>query len=1215
MILATHSLFASATQVVDATSNLFLGTQNDLWSNPLNWSFLHVPDSTEKARIVHYCVLDVTTTVDQLVIDPGYTLYADSTLSRVLTVNSDCTSSGTINFSSGSDGNHHLILKGVNNTLGNLIPGTVTSVTYSRVGAQTIAGTTYSVLKFTETTGTKTLGGHVSMTDLYMGKSGGTGTMNVELGNYNFIQTGSIYFTQAGTKNITRSGTGTTRIGTISENILSVSIGSNDLEWSAGSVGSSIVNITAANVIATQTQTLNSTSQVNVTGNFLVKSTKTFTNAGILKVTGTTNGESGSATLLNNATGVFNFAGTTNAMLTAGVFTQSGSVIYSGTGVQDIQFSSFVNLSIVGTGTKSLTADTTVSSTFNPWAATTTDLKGYNFTVNGGMPYVDSPSKTVTRSINAGLTKITGNINHLGLTFNLGTTEIELAGGGIGTNESNTVTINASKIKATTSNQTWRGSSLVLNAPVEIADNVTVIYFSGISVPTTYNINGLGSNSKLDLRLSWTWSLAAAPMETGIFDASQVSNTFTYNKIGTQNVKGSYYHLYMTTATGSLGTKTAIGNVSTVGNLTIDQHATFDMAAFNLDVGAITDISGTQLTNKGTLAKTGAGSLLFRGLLRLNQQSTRLNFSGNPTIEFRGGTYLKNDATYTWGTGGVSFTTNNQSFGGDVEQLSTFTPTITIVGAIIVTVNVKLLVGGAINGTVAGSTLNNNSGIFLVNDVSIMSTGVFNYKNGGNSTYMGYIFNGDKTLPYTDFGYLIVRGTGTKTLSGNTTVNSNLEINAGGKLECSTYNLTVSGTTTTQSAGKLYKSGAGSLLFVGLCNITTFNDQFIMTGNPTIEFRGGFGSKSDAIFNTGTGNITFSTNNQSFFTSDIQLFHNRYTVANNITISGAITLAYSSGMFKFTGTIDGTVSGSTFNNNLGYLYLVNTTLPMATNGVFNHSNHASSHIGFIMDSDFTIPYTSVKGVIIEGTGNKTLSGDTTITGNLYIQEKGKLLTASNSLTTTGAITITGNNSYSDKATLSKTGSGTILCSGAFNCNSWKNELILGATAILELRGGATLKDDVTYTLTAGSLIKFTTNNQSLSAISAAGLFPVLNSDVLVSGAITVTNNNSALVWSGTWNGDNAASKLDNRATFYYSNAQRPMLTGLLETNLAANTFRYNRNGSQDIKGGDYRTIVLDGTGTPNDKTLQGNITTSSGGYSIAGGSNAVLVLNGYTKTP
>lgn len=67
-----------------------------------------------------------------------------------------------------------------------------------------------------------------------------------------------------------------------------------------------------------------------------------------------------------------------------------------------------------------------------------------------------------------------------------------------------------------------------------------------------------------------------------------------------------------------------------------------------------------------------------------------------------------------------------------------------------------------------------------------------------------------------------------------------------------------------------------------------------------------------------------------------------------------------------------------------------------------------------------------------------------------------------------------------------------------------------------------------------------------------------------------------------------------------------MSTGVLDCNQAANTFEYNRNGDQDIKGGAYRILRLTVGGV---KKLLANVTTAS--FILT--APATLDLNGFTR--
>ncbi len=73
-----------------------------------------------------------------------------------------------------------------------------------------------------------------------------------------------------------------------------------------------------------------------------------------------------------------------------------------------------------------------------------------------------------------------------------------------------------------------------------------------------------------------------------------------------------------------------------------------------------------------------------------------------------------------------------------------------------------------------------------------------------------------------------------------------------------------------------------------------------------------------------------------------------------------------------------------------------------------------------------------------------------------------------------------------------------------------------------------------------------------------------------------------------------------------------MLVGILQCDAAANTFKYNRAGNQDVLGGTYRTLEFGGSGV---KTLLGDVfvnVTAGGSWSITG--TASINYNGFSIT-
>lgn len=503
------------------------------------------------------------------------------------------------------------------------------------------------------------------------------------------------------------------------------------------------------------------------------------------------------------------------------------------------------------------------------------------------------------------------------------------------------------------------------------------------------------------------------------------------------------------------------------------------------------------------------------------------------------------------------------------------------------------------------------------NTIDIILYGVNNYINTYNKGTVGkvtYARIGDQVIMDLSYHHFTLAGAGVKYATNNVSLSGNLVspgFNTPGVynnqltsiiFELSAYNLSVTGTSSITGA-ILSKNSAGSILFIGNLNVNSGGLSFI--GNPTVEIRGGIALITN-LFNSGTGKWSFTTNNQSV---NLQVGPSGIiNMLGNVEITGNITVTNESSntALVINTQLEGTVVGSTFiNKGRVYINSINTT-PMNT-GVFDRLTYNTNYVGYIYNGNITIPYTTYQNLFISGTGIKTLSGNTVCSTNFVgigIFGTWQLECSSYSFTTQGT---TGSQQISTGIITKNSLTGAIsfgaTCSfGSFIFNSSNSPQI-------EFKNGFSL-DGATWVLNSGSVISFTTNNQSLAL---AGSLDLGSASILISGAITLTISGSgSLVISNTINGNNAASTLDNRSTAFYQNAVQPMLTGILQCNAAANNFKYNMLGNQNVVGGTYRTIEFGGSGI---KTLQGNIVVNvtAGGSQLTTGT-ATINLNGFSIT-
>jgi hypothetical protein len=233
------------------------------------------------------------------------------------------------------------------------------------------------------------------------------------------------------------------------------------------------------------------------------------------------------------------------------------------------------------------------------------------------------------------------------------------------------------------------GHAVTLNVANIIANNVAVAgSLTFDSTARTFSVNG-------DLQATGSVDMSNAAHFLVLYGVNNYITTFTSGTLGTVTYwrKGdqpimnlSYRNL---TAT-SFGTKYISADLSVAGNLTVTGDGasgapTFELSAYNLSVTGTTSIAGQVLTNgnyNAVLSKTGSGTILFVGLVTMSTLGGIL-FSGNPTVEFRGGFTSTASAITNFNTGTSlwSITTNTQTFTLGTATYP-FTCPISIVGAI-----------------------------------------------------------------------------------------------------------------------------------------------------------------------------------------------------------------------------------------------------------------------------------------------------------------------------------------------------------------------------------------------------------------------------------------------------------------------------------------------------------------------------------------------------
>jgi hypothetical protein len=553
------------------------------------------------------------------------------------------------------------------------------------------------------------------------------------------------------------------------------------------------------------------------------------------------------------------------------------------------------------------------------------------------------------------------------------------------------------------------GDDVYINHTVtlNVTASVNNIYIQGI---LNYDSNGNVLTVNGDMQANGAVNMGAASF-LYLLGVNNYINTFTastgtviYTGIYSQPILPlSYYNLVF----GGYGVKYLTANLN-VGNNLDARVGTFQAALsnyagtaylecgiYNLTVTGATNINYVNpYTQAATLriSKTGSGALLFIGKVTFGNGF--VNWSGNPTIEFRGGTMFLGlpIAGASLGTGQVKFTTNNQNIDGGNWTLTT---SILISGAITVTSmdgnTLNVPSGIYIQGDNASSTFKNGDATLNMYDLTSPlpmsnTTGVFNYNNTGS--ILGFFQAGDYNLPFTSFASLTIGGSGKKFLTGDTTLSANFLVTSPTSspsecsIECGSYNFTVNGTSSINGNPgiRIRKSGPGTILLVGY--FTIGNGTVSLPGNPTVELRGGCkflntGLNADASANWGTTGIKFSTNNQSLDFAD--------SFSAPIIISGAITVTAATNNITtatFSGVINGDNANSIWLNNINTTY-TNATAPMVTGKLYCNQAANTWIYGALGNQDITPPSDPTPGyknLTLNGSGAKRLLGNVSVKG-------------------------------------------------------------------------------------------------------------------------------------------------------------------------------------------------------------------------------------------
>lgn len=589
----------------------------------------------------------------------------------------------------------------------------------------------------------------------------------------------------------------------------------------------------------------------------------------------------------------------------------------------------------------------------------------------------------------------------------------------------------------------------------------------------------------------------------GVFDLYRSTSRYcsvNFTGAAAQTISGSstgVTEFYNVTANNSLVINKTGAAVTQTGTLTV--AGTLTVQAGTLSAYNSTTVTGTtSIGNTGTLnLASTAGTVAFTGMVTVNAGGTWENSTANESVTLRGG-LTHNGVAFNAGTGTYTFDTNAQAIGG---SSAIAIPNLTITG-VTLTNSGTLTVATALSGT--GGMTNSASGTLNIGGNSAITT--LTASAAGNTVnYTGAA----QTVKAATYHHLGLSGSGTKTLTGVSTVNGNLTMSGtasattasafsiGGNLVVgagttfTSANFTNSVTGTTSVSGTLAHSGVAAKTYVGAVTVNS-GGVWTNAGNAPVNLRGGL-THNGNTFTSGTGIYTFDTNAQAIGGTSALAINNLTITGVTLTNSGTLTVATA---LSGTGELSNSAGGGL---NIGGTAGVTTLTATAIGNSVNYTLAGSQ----------TVKTTGYYNLSLSGSGAKSLAGSVTVTGTLTLNTA-TLVVGSNTLTLNGpAIAGTPTNLTTTAA----------------------SSIVFGGTA-----SGVSLPGSVT------ALNNLTVNNVNGISLGGSAVTTVLNGTLtLGANPLTTLTNTLSLATNCSTNSGNGS--LSRTSGYVLGNLQLTFLAG------------------------------------------------------------------------
>jgi len=712
-----------------------------------------------------------------------------------------------------------------------------------------------------------------------------SGTVNCT-GDINFAGTAAqekLTFTGAGALNIggnmSNSGTFTAGSSTVTYNGVTQNVGKysyNNLNITNTGIATLTGNTP---IVGNLTINANATLDLSTYTANHTASGGTLTAAGTMILGSNTGGKNGSNfptnfSSLNLANGTVNYD--RNGSQTVSNQTYSNLTL-SGSGTKTLQTGTTTidgNLTLSGTATTSTVANLAIGGNLDIGNGTTLNAAGYNFTVVGTTKLGDSSSGILNITSINGTKTFQGDVTvNTGATWN-NSINSPIAFQGSLTNNSANFTAGSGIHTFSGTNQSIGGTTTNTIPSVEI----TGTYTNDGTLTVGTDLSGTGS---LTQAANTTLNIGGSSDITTL-TATNTGNTVNYTAGANQNIHtNGYYNL---TLSGN-ATKTAAADLTIGGTVNIGSGTTFDGGSFTHTVAGDWSNSGTFTAGIGTLIMTGSGKTI-------GGSSTFYNLS-------------------TSGTASVSTAAN-----------------ITIANSLNIGSGTTFTIGGSTFAVTGTTTVGGN---FIISGYN--GTRTF---NGLATINSGGIWNNSSNSPVTFQGGITNNGTFTSG-SGPHTFDTNAQAFAG-TINLSGAAITVTGINLTNNGSlsltENLQGGTGTLsnATTGTINISGNQTSSIgtLTNQGIVNIAGSYGINTSNFANTGTinlngmGYIASITNNAGGIVNlnashNIQSFDNSTgtSVLNINALSYAIntlTATTADNTVNYSGAGDQTIKNVSYSN-------------------------------------------------------------------------------------------------------------------------------------------------------------------------------------------------------------------------------------------------------------------------------------------------------------